>query len=125
MKKVVLTQKQADAIENIRKNISPSGMIRDFLSKRKYSMYIDLYVLDLDTFVRALYVGYEVGPKFKVDDWVKVNWQNVKSSIHKVLEDSNEVWVEIDGDQPNKRPGISVVEHASPEEIAKEKELRW
>src|SRR5699024_6673411 len=71
----------------------------------------DLSILDM---ARALYEGYEVEETFKVGDWVKDTSTNAVIKI-KDRQHRNNI----------NDPRYSTVRHATPEEIAEEKQRRW
>ncbi|MEN2468133.1 hypothetical protein [Ornithinibacillus sp. JPR2-1] len=85
-------------------------------------------LIDLDTLIKALYIGYEVDPKFEVNDWVVVNnhgdiWT---SRIAKITHDEIAVYVDECPYVDNKQYYVfSKLRHATPEEIQREKERRW
>src|SRR5690625_1009321 len=124
--KVKVTREQAEAIERIK-----TEQIKRFEEvKKNKTAYLltdwekPLFELESKHLQDALYIGYEVEPEVKVGDWVKANWIVEKPTIHK-LKGIDRNTVEIDGEQNNTNPGISIISLATPEEIAEEKERRW
>lgn len=125
--KVKVTQEQFDWLEKYKTEQQIDFAIDIQLHrKRPDSPIVDWKLSEV---ARALYVGYEVEPKFKVGDLVHVSWSNGGASIHKVLK----VGVRsIDGDLDgiaidaggNPKPPLRIVRHATAEEIAHEKERR-
>lgn len=114
--KVVLTKEQAKAIEEI-KDIDYAINIHSF-NKRPDSPLADIKT---STLARALFVGYEVEPEFKVGDWVyDIQYNKVARIDHRGVDD-NRVWVD---DEDFNFFAIVNIRHATPEEIAEEKERR-
>src|SRR5690625_7963427 len=70
MKKVKLTQEQADAIERGIKIYGKSRIMNVHALDGWVGNLNDLNGLTKDEIARALYVGYEVESEFKVGDWV-------------------------------------------------------
>lgn len=136
MDKVKLTQAQAGALESINRRFQLRhggiGVLLESHIKHKWEGDNWKYMneLSVDDVVRALYIGYEVKPEFKVGDWVRVSWSNTYPGIYKVTKTGvrsvagNENGIEIDWAN-NSRPSLDIVGYATPEEIAKEKERRW
>lgn len=117
MKKVTLTQDQADAIERFK--TSKQHAIRRYVN-RSFRKSTCLYDITLDELICALYIGYEVEPEFKVGDWVVTS--DFLEPIRKVKEVNDRLLVD------NTRivwRDFGEIRHATPEEIAKEKERRW
>lgn len=107
MEKVKVTREQAKAIEKI-KDIDYAINIHSF-KKRPDSPLVDMSTARL---ARALFVGYEVEPEFLVGDTV----------IHK----ETGVIEEVDGYMTTILEKHSdKYRHATPSEIAEEKERRW
>src|SRR5690625_2379411 len=78
----------------------------------------DLNGLTNDEIARALYVGYEVESEFKVGDWVYHVFREKVGIVTYVDDD----YVKFDGVFNG---DFHYFRHATPEEIAKEKERRW
>ena len=129
MEKVKLTREQAEAIEWLRKVhhdseiVARNAVLRE-RGEKEDSRHRKLFKIGLHELIKALYIGYEVKETFEVGDWVKVNWRDKKPSIHKVRRVNNTFAI-IDGEQANTEPPIRIIEHATPEEIAEEKQRRW
>ena len=122
MSKVILTKEQANEIEIRKQNFSNESTIKKHLEGWKSIRILNL--LTLDELIRALYIGYEVEEEFKVGEWIHVDkYGNGKNT--KVVVVSN-IW---DGmDRVGFKGGsshISNVRHATPEEIAEEKQRRF
>lgn len=124
MNKVILTQEQAEAIKYLRKDACMSNhvIIRnlvyyDVTGVSGIEGYKNLEGIDLDKLIRALYFGYEVEPEFKVGDWVVTK---VTNHIGKITGFSNITnYYDIEGIQTDH------IRHATPSEIAEEKERRF
>jgi|SRR5690625_1991822 len=116
MEKVKITQEQADAIVKQVNKGSEENLLVDHARRsgwiNEFSCLNSLTQMDM---ARALLNGYEVKPEFKVGDWV----------TNKTTMDT----IEIDApnaDFLNKNYSHGKhFRHATPEEIAKEKERRW
>ena len=100
--KVVLTKEQAKAIEKFQKTVHELGISSDELKVIFES-------------------GYEVKPEFKVGDWVYDIQHNKVARIDHRGVDDNRVWVD---DEDFNFFAIVNIRHATPEEIAEEKERR-
>src|SRR5699024_3599598 len=70
--------------------------------------------LTLDELIRAFYIGYEVEPIFEVGDWVKDTSTNAVIKINDRQHRNNLI------DSRH-----TTIRHATPEEIAEEKQRRW
>lgn len=118
--KVRLTQEQADALEELKKIQHDSQIIGTNVRCRvqedmSNEHHEKLYELTLDTLIKALYIGYELKPKYNAGDWVKnkINQHvfqldnGTARIINKYIEKHNHI------------------RHATPEEIAEEKRLMW
>lgn len=122
MGKVKLTQENADLLENKRKKMEDYKIIEVF-SKVNGERNAKFHI---DELIKALYIGYEVEPEFKVGDLVFVDWDNRKGGKFYVVEYvSTDGSVAIDNSAGNNRPCMDIIRHATPEEIAEEKERRW
>lgn len=116
MNKVILTQEQARMFENHK------NAVKTLLQKRVCdNCPTSIDSLTIDDVVKAIAYGYEVEPEFNVGDWVVHSNGNVIRQIEKV--EHNRVNV-TDGENGYVW-GISYIRHATPEEIAEEKERRW
>lgn len=125
MEKVKITQEQADAIESIREG---NGLTEANIRKQldgdwwDISARCDLNKLSIEEFLNAYYVGYEVEEEFKVGDWIHTTYEDGEVRIGSVLNfifgsqpytDNNHI-----GETTHRR-------HATPEEIATEKQRRF
>lgn len=111
MEKVKITHEQADAIEKIK-----SGALMD---------------VPLDNLIKAMIIGYEIEPEFKVGDWVVT-----KDGYIGEIEYINEVdkWANIGYSKDTKERGVCLAKtfklndierHATIEETEQEKERRF
>lgn len=115
MEKVKVTQAQADLIKSI-KDTDYAINIHE-LNKRPDSPLQELTTAEL---ARALYVGYEVEPQFKVGDWIHDNITNRVAEIDERGYDGELAWV--DDEFHN---FFTDFRHATLDEIEEEKERRW
>lgn len=131
IEKIKLTQAQADGIERYKQEMVKSlkMQFKNGFEKTPYEWAKPLVELGAEQILDAVQNGYEVKPKFKVGDWVHVSWSNGGASVHKVLKigvrsiggDLNGIAIDAEG---NPKPPLSIVRHATAEEIAHEKEQR-
>ncbi|MBN6206253.1 hypothetical protein JYK21_07300 [Ralstonia pickettii] len=114
MEKVILTKEQADAVEYFKKEHQDN-----------------LGDMSLRGFYDALRYGYEVEPKFKVRDWITYDEDKYGSGDKEVVwieeikysnywNEECAYWNAGDSSLP-----LSKIRHATPSEIAKEKERRF
>ena|SRR5690625_750606 len=100
MEKVKVTKRESELIDSFKEDFK-----------------MNFYGMDFVKFVSALKDGYEVEPEFKVGDWVLTK---VTNHIGKITGFSNITnYYDIEGIQTDN------IRHATPEEIAEEKERRW
>lgn len=119
MKKVKLYKEQAEELELQKKELPIHGIVtRRMLSSRNNKTFESI---DLDTLIRALYIGYKVEETFKVGDWVVHSNGNIIRQIEKVERDR----VNVTDGEDGYIWGISYIRHATPSEIAEEKQRRW
>ena len=112
MKKVKVTKEQAKGLNQI---TTPQSAVKEHVGN--WQLGNDLNALSLDELIRALYIGYEVEPEFKVGDWVVTK---VTNHIGKITGFSSITkYYDIEGIQTD------VIRHATPSEIAEEKERRF
>lgn len=119
MEKVKLTQEQADIVERVKKEQL------EHLKEIKHRSVIlqdwekPLFKLSAEDIQKALFDGYEVEPEFKVGDWVITG----RGLLGKYLEKTSEVYrfTLIGGHHATS----DNIRHATPEEVAKEKERIW
>src|SRR5690625_443671 len=125
MEKVKLTPEQANAIKKwINKELliiaKASGLF-------EHSTDESIAELTMEQLVKALYIGYEVEPEFKKGDYVMVKWKNrEKEEFYRVV--SIDPWGSIQIETLDGVPNVSGHEntrHATPSEIAEEKERRF
>lgn len=128
MSKVKLTREQAEALEEVMKDRTKTSLIREsanpFMSAGGYMCeknHIVFNEIDLETLIKALYIGYEVEETFKVGDWIVTKDGMVAEIIDVCMFHKDSVALyEVDG-----RHSFATLRHATPEEIAKEKQRRW
>src|SRR5699024_2274293 len=122
--KVKLTREQAEAIKSIRGDINGGftpGNIRTQLKKQWMSRpYATLNELPFEQFIVAVLGDYEVEETFEVGDWVHNNVTGRVAKIDDRGYDEEVAWV--DDDKVN---CFTQFRHATPEEIAEEKQRRW
>lgn len=128
--KVKITQEQADAIE---REVGGGGdretPVEIHVNGWKHHENQCLNNLSLEEFVRALYIGYEVEPEFRDDEWVFL----VDGTITRILYvRDDEIMPYPSGIKFSHGKGgdcwyaySDIKRHATPEEIAKEKTRRW
>ena len=135
MEKVKLTQEQADEIRSLYDDLkdelsmSIDEFIDDHANDGGYKPLNDLNI-SVSLLAKYFYIGCEIKPEFKVGDFVHVTWSNTNPGIYNVVEtgvrsvdgDWNGVKIDWFG-HPN--PSLDIIRHATPEEIAQEKERRW
>lgn len=127
MEKVKLTKEQANAIEHALQEVdeykgNPDRLLRH-ASMNNVNFRNELHLLDTIDIValaKALYIGYEVEPEFKVGDWIHDNITNRVAKIDERGYDGELAWV--DDEFHN---FFTDFRHATPEEIQQEKERRW
>lgn len=116
--KVKVTREQAEAIEEI-KDIDYAINIHSF-NKRPDSPLADMKTSEL---ARALFVGYEVEPEFKENDWVYVEVPKEElPNVYQIMRVDN-YSVNLDRLYGNHKK--NEIRHATPQEIAAEKERRF
>src|SRR5699024_574998 len=117
MEKVKLTQEQAWMIENHR------GAFESLMRKhhmKNCPTYID--ELTTQQVVDAYFDGYKVDPDFEVGDWVVYNNGvrcGYKTNQRKDVDEQKAYYDE------GRTMFLTRLRHASPEEIAEEKQRRW
>ena len=124
MNKVKLTQEQAEKIEEVKDYKKKyQEYISDMLYERCINgswigVYEPLNNLNADEFARAIYIGYEVEPEYKKGDWVK---SKIGTGVGKIIH-LKQFGYETDF---GLLADTDDIRHATPEEIAEEKERRW
>lgn len=125
--KVKLTRPQAAAIERIKSN-----SVQFNIEKHESKSWRDLSGLnDLSTeeLALALFIGYEIKEEFKVGDWV-IHDNKTIGKVKKIVNDVITIDVELgylrdNGEIAYVNTLARYFRHATPEEIAEEKERRW
>src|SRR5699024_1047502 len=88
-----------------------------------FKEYLCLNALSTDEFIRALYIGYEVEETYEVGDWVYV--EAPKEGLPNVYQVMNADKYSVNLDRLYGNFKNSKLRHATPEEIAEEKQRRW
>lgn len=120
IEKVKLTREQATAIEGLRENkFENDTIVHNAVSVKLTGNGIGrwfetLSAMDLDTLIKALYVGYEVESNFQFGDWV-VDQTNNRITVLVSKDFIEDLQIGL----------IKNYRHATPEEITKEKERRF
>lgn len=121
VKKVKLTQEQANAIERIKdKDYAINVLVA---GKRPDNPLCELEVSEL---AKAFYIGYEVEPEFKVGNWAV--WRSTEGiDVIKQIEkvEGYRIWADWLDEGSLLFAPSDEIRHATPEEISKEKERRW
>lgn len=123
MKKVKVTKEQAEEIEFAQGYHLEEYVIKAHTGATTWELvgkFKGLNKLVLDKLIRALYIGYEVEPDFKVGDWV---YHKPTKSIGKV-DAVGDTKISVITYDDFIYFGISEIRHATPEEISAEKERR-
>jgi len=120
--KVRLTKEQAKAVEVFKDN---NLTLKDYAYENLSEELDPIQILGIDKMARALYVGYEIEPEFRVGDWVVRTVdleEHYKSGVvFKIAKVDNGVLYD-------DRESVlleSTIRHATPEEIEEEKQRRW
>lgn len=130
MQKVKLTREQADVIEKVKCN--SDDKVDTFLEyhlahRHSYKdAFTPLLDLTVDEIAIALHVGYEVEPEFNVGDWLHLHLNNedVVREYHSPSHmKEHHFYKNLEG-RPRPFSGEDYIRHATPEEIAEEKERR-
>lgn len=131
--KVKLTKEQADGIEDLKKkNFSDESIIAAHIREPngwQLDENVALNRMPLLKLVDALRIGYEVEPLYKPGDKVMVLWLNKdKEQLYKILKvnfvEGIAYEVEITGEFGFNVAPVSIIRHATPEEIKAVKERR-
>ena len=130
MGKVKITQEQADEIEYL---LEDGGNKKAIVLIKVYDWFhksIIINSIELDTLIRALYIGYEIEETFEVGDWIVVEdcpCKRIIGKVQKITEvEEHSTFTRLHYD----RDWWSVISeskirHATPEEIAEEKQRRF
>jgi hypothetical protein len=123
MEKVKVTQKQFDWLEGYELTQAQIDYLIEVHPHRKRpeSPIIDWSASKL---ARALYIGYEVEPEFKVGDWVVYDNGIERGHGYRTnqIKEIDEWSAHFD---ERRSMGLSSLRHATPQEIATEKTRRW
>lgn len=122
--KVKITQEQADAIKGHTENWSESSLVIRHNNRTIFEGYESLYKLDVDTLIRALYIGYEIEPRYEMDDFVRYWKTDCVTAIGMITHiDYEKGLVQFDNTTFTKKIH-DITGYATPEEIKAEKERR-
>lgn len=130
MEKVKLMKEQAEAIEHALQEVdeykgNPDRLLRH-ASMNNVNFRNELHPLDtidIVTLAKALYIGYEVETEFKVGEWVAIDYKEHGTKVGKIKGYIKKDAFYIDNNHAT--GNIMNTRHATPEEIAAEKERRW
>ncbi len=122
--KVKITQEQADAIEKESTCTEIVILVKCHIKGWEYGNNKCLNELSLDKFLRALYIGYEVEPEINDGDYLSHIYTYDIGEVNGGVVHWNSGF-ENDVEYINKLMISGEIRHATPEEIAKEKERRW
>lgn len=115
MEKVKITRELADELNDWMTREKKDSIIR--CHAHGYMQTSLIHKIKLDELIRALYIGYEVEPEFKVGDWVKSRHGIGTGKITDIrLGYHTDFGMVAASDD---------IRHATPEEIATEKTRRW
>ncbi|MFD1450867.1 hypothetical protein [Oceanobacillus sojae] len=128
MEKIQLTQDQERALKEAWQEKGKAGLI-NYHSLTEYdNNWASLGQLSTDDIARALYIGYEVIPQFKVGDWVIFEYKAVRV-IGEILEIETDEFFTAKVDDPKyqvpQNIALSKLRHVIPEEIQQEKKRRF
>ena len=118
MEKVKLTREQAEMIKNHKEAKEFERLMQ---KHRMKGLPTHIDELTTQQVVDAYFDGYEVEETFKVGDWVMHELSKWLGEVTRIYEDELNVLRLGDGYIWNKK----YVRHATPEEIAEEKQRRW
>lgn len=121
MEKVKVTKEQAEAIEKYANSNKKELCIENWVKGHFHTNKV-LSELSLEELAKALYIGYEVEPEFKVGDWVYNEKAGTVARVGERYDGGEWVWVD---DEEFTFYSVNDTRHATPEEIEKEKERRW
>lgn len=134
MGKVELTRKQAAVIEELKTKFSNEQIVANNVKYRIAEinhdhLHHELVKLNLDILIKALYIGYEVEEEFKVGDWAVYD-NKIIGKVKKIADDLITIDVELEylrdnGETAYVNTFARYFRHATPEEVAEEKERRW
>lgn len=118
VKNVKITQEQADAIERV-KQYHRSQLERFKSEPNIFADYLSpLINMEIDAIEKALWGDYEIEPEFKVGDWVVITKGEHEGTIAKIINTNSLPKYHV-------ALGFDEIRHATPEEIAEEKQRRW
>ena len=123
MEKVKLTKEQVTALEKAINDYGIDTTMNDHSPHNWGGCLSPLNELKTHQMARALYIGYEVEETYKVGDLVV----HIPTGIIGEISHVNGNWINFFHSDEQKAVNISVndLRHATPEEIAEEKQRRW
>ena len=124
MEKVKLTKEQVTALEKAINDYGIDTTMNDHSPHNWGGFLSPLNELKIHQMARALYIGYEVEETFEVGDWVVYDNGVERGYGYK----TNQI-KDVDGQKAYFDEGrtmyLTSLRHATPEEIATEKQRRW
>ncbi|GGP17168.1 hypothetical protein [Oceanobacillus neutriphilus] len=125
MEKIQVTQKQADWLERYELT---QEQIDHYINIQPYKKRPDSPIVDWDAgkLARALYVGYEVIPRYKAGEWLfilKEAMHTGKDEIRQIIDVQNGV-IDLEDNWCIRADSIHI-RHAAPEEEQQEKKRRF
>ena len=123
MEKVKLTQEQAEAIERYKRELVDSidEQYRFGVKRTPHEWAEPLVELGGKQVLEIIKHGYEVEEKFEIGDWVVHENRKLIGEVIRIYEDVLKITRLGDSHIWNKK----YTRHATPEEIAEEKQRRW
>jgi phage regulator Rha-like protein len=126
MEKVKVSREQAEAIEELTKVLfNPTIVITHIRDRFRDEKTECINSMPVDSLIRALYIGYEVEPEFKVGDWVAFDNRKDEVAIRKIERINDQFGDGLYAHWKNGSMRLSGLRHATPSEIAEEKERRF
>lgn len=115
--KVKLTQEQADELELQKKELQKKDIVIRRVLTADNNGYFNttFHSISVDKLIKALYIGYEVDPKYNAGDWLK---NTTNQQVFKLDDGAAKILNEF----PER---YNYIRHATAEEIAEEKKCIW
>jgi len=123
--KIMITQEQAHAIESLLKIYAADGILDKHIEDKSYFVRNHEPIRNISSveLAKALYIGYEIEPKYKVRDWVVMTNGEPFMCGELAMEITavGPLFITVGGDR-----GIDIrdIRHATTEEIKAEQERR-
>lgn len=135
MSKVELTREQAKSLERLREHWSDdeiiSKVVKGKIFEQHYNNVFETFAseLSIKKIVHVFKYGYEIKEEYKVGDWVIHDNKKI-GKVKKINDDVITIDVELgyarnNGELAYVNTLARYFRHATPEEIAEEKERRW